>query len=90
MSDKKFKLAVIAGDGIGPEVVKQGLRVLDLVASKYQTTFEKEEFDLKKEMGKKLTKVIPEMTPLFKEVKETDTDFIEKQISVYKSIIVTK
>ena len=29
---KNFNLAVIAGDGIGPEVVTEGLRVLDTVA----------------------------------------------------------
>ena len=28
---KSFNLAVIAGDGIGPEVVAEGLKVLDVV-----------------------------------------------------------
>ena len=32
-------LAVIAGDGIGPEVVKEGLKVLDVVAKKYGVEF---------------------------------------------------
>ena len=36
-----FNLAVIAGDGIGPEVVAQGLRVLDCVAAKHGATFNK-------------------------------------------------
>lgn len=31
-----MKLAVIPGDGIGPEVVKQGLKVLNAVAKKYK------------------------------------------------------
>ena len=43
---KKINLAVIAGDGIGPEVVAQGLRVLDKVAAKYDVTFAKTEYDL--------------------------------------------
>jgi 3-isopropylmalate dehydrogenase len=30
-----INLAVIAGDGIGPEVVTEGLKVLDVVAKKY-------------------------------------------------------
>ena len=30
---KNISLAVIAGDGIGPEVVAQGIRVLDKVAA---------------------------------------------------------
>lgn len=29
---KEFKLAVIGGDGIGPDVVAEGLKVLDAVA----------------------------------------------------------
>jgi 3-isopropylmalate dehydrogenase len=40
------KLAVIAGDGIGPEVVGEGLKVLEAVAAKYGTTFAKTEYDL--------------------------------------------
>jgi 3-isopropylmalate dehydrogenase len=43
---KNISLAVIAGDGIGPEVVAQGIRVLDKVADKYDTTFTKTEYDL--------------------------------------------
>jgi 3-isopropylmalate dehydrogenase len=43
---KKINLAVIAGDGIGPEVVTQGIRILDKVAAKYDTTFSKTEYDL--------------------------------------------
>ena len=43
---KKINLAVIAGDGIGPEVIGQGLRVLDKVAGKHGVTFEKTEYDL--------------------------------------------
>jgi 3-isopropylmalate dehydrogenase len=43
---KKINLAVIGGDGIGPEVVAQGIRVLDKVATKHGVTFEKTEYDL--------------------------------------------
>lgn len=35
-----IKLAVIPGDGIGPEVIEQTLRVLDKVGGKYGHTFE--------------------------------------------------
>ena len=35
-----IKLAVIPGDGIGPEVIEQTLRVLDKVGEKYGHTFE--------------------------------------------------
>ena len=43
---RTINLAVIAGDGIGPEVVEQGLRVLDAVGSKYDATFAKTSYDL--------------------------------------------
>ena len=33
---KKINLAVIAGDGIGPEVVAEGLKVLDVVGAKHE------------------------------------------------------
>ena len=38
---KTFKIAVLPGDGIGPEVMAQAIRVLDTVGSKFGATFEK-------------------------------------------------
>jgi len=35
----KAKIAVIAGDGIGPEVVAEGVRVLERVAQKFSHEF---------------------------------------------------
>lgn len=35
-----YKIAVVPGDGIGPEVVEQTLRVLDKIGDKYGHTFE--------------------------------------------------
>lgn len=43
---KNFNLAVIAGDGIGPEVVGEGLKVLDAVAKKYNLVFNKTNYEL--------------------------------------------
>jgi 3-isopropylmalate dehydrogenase len=43
---RTINLAVIAGDGIGPEVVNEGLKVLDVVGAKYDTTFAKTHYDL--------------------------------------------
>ena len=43
---KTINLAVIAGDGIGPEVVAEGLKVLDVVGAKYGVTFSKTSYDL--------------------------------------------
>lgn len=42
----EFRLAVIAGDGIGPEVVAEGLKVLDRACAKYGLRYSKKEFDL--------------------------------------------
>ncbi len=41
-----YRLAVIPGDGIGPEVVAEGLKVLDVVAAKHGLKFEKKEYEL--------------------------------------------
>lgn len=38
---KEFKLAVLPGDGIGPEVVVEALKVLDAVEQKFQVCFER-------------------------------------------------
>jgi len=46
MAAKEFNLAVIGGDGIGPEVVAEGLKVLDKVSAKYGHTFNKTFYDL--------------------------------------------
>ena len=36
-----FKVAVLPGDGIGPEVMAEALRVLDAVEAKYDVKFER-------------------------------------------------
>ena len=43
---KTINLAVIAGDGIGPEVINEGLKVLDTIAKKYGVEFKKTAYDL--------------------------------------------
>ena len=35
-----YKVGVIRGDGIGPEIVAEALKVLDKVAEKYNETFD--------------------------------------------------
>jgi len=37
---KHFKIAVLPGDGIGPEIIDSALKVLDVAAKKYGLTFE--------------------------------------------------
>ena len=43
---RSVRLAVIAGDGIGPEVVAEGLKVLDAVAPAYDVKVERTDYDL--------------------------------------------
>ena len=43
---RSFKLAVIGGDGIGPEVTAQALQVLETVAPAHDVTFDTTDFDL--------------------------------------------
>jgi len=55
-----YKLAVIPGDGIGPEVVVEGLKVLDVVAAKHGLTFEKTEYELGAKYWHKTGETLPE------------------------------
>ena len=34
-----YKIALIHGDGIGPEIVNEAIKVLDAIAKKYNHTF---------------------------------------------------
>jgi len=57
---KKINLAVIAGDGIGPEVIAQGIRVLDKVAAKHGVRFDKTEYDLGAAYWHRTGEVLPD------------------------------
>jgi 3-isopropylmalate dehydrogenase len=57
---KQYKLALIGGDGIGPEVVAEGVKVLDAVASKYAVSFEKKEFDLGARLWHRTGETLPD------------------------------
>ncbi len=45
MTTNKIKIAVIPGDGIGKEVMPQGVRVLEAAASRYGLEFAFDGFD---------------------------------------------
>ncbi|MBM3722273.1 MAG: 3-isopropylmalate dehydrogenase [Actinobacteria bacterium] len=65
-----FKLAVIPGDGIGPEVVAEGLRVLAAVEKKYGLSFNKKEFELGARLWHKSGETLP--APILEELKAFD------------------
>ena len=43
--DKIYKIAVIPGDGTGPEVVREGLKVLEAASKKFNFKFQTQTFD---------------------------------------------
>lgn len=53
-----YKIAVIPGDGTGPEVVNEGLKVLNLIAKKFNKEFSFENFDFGGERYLKTGKTI--------------------------------
>ena len=57
---KTFKLAVIPGDGIGKEVVPEGLRVLEAVAAQFDIRFEYKQFDWSCQTYKATGRMMPE------------------------------
>ena len=65
-----YKLAVIGGDGIGPEVVSEGLKVLDAISQKYKLTFTKKEFELGARLWHKTGETLPDST--LNELKDYD------------------
>lgn len=46
MTDRDYKIAVLPGDGIGPEVMAQAHKVLDAIEQKHGIRFNREEHDV--------------------------------------------
>ena len=55
-----YKIAVLPGDGTGPEVVAEGIKVLDAVAEKMGIKYEKVTYDLGGERYKKTGEILPD------------------------------
>lgn len=68
VNNSKPTLAVIGGDGIGPEVVAEGLKVLDAVAG--PDAFEKVDYDLGAERWLRTGEVLPDS--VVEELKQAD------------------
>lgn len=56
----KYKIAVIPGDGTGPEVIREGLKVLEAVSQKFNFSYEKVIYDLGAERYLKTGEVLPD------------------------------
>ncbi len=59
MATNAYKIAVIPGDGIGKEVVPEGLRVLDAVAAKFGLSFQYTHLDWSCEQYKATGTIMP-------------------------------
>ncbi len=57
---KTYKIAVLRGDGIGPEVVREGLKVLDVVSKREKFSLDLAEFDLGGERYLRTGEVLPD------------------------------
>ena len=69
-----YKIAVLPGDGTGPEVVQEGLKVLDAVAEKTGFKYEKVMYDLGGERYKKTGEILPES--VLDELKTVDAIYL--------------
>lgn len=56
---KTYKIATIPGDGTGPEVVREGLKVMEAVASKFDFKYETTNFDFGGERYLRTGEVLP-------------------------------
>ena len=69
-----YKVAVIGGDGTGPEVVREGLKVLHAVAKKHDFKLEFVNYDLGGERYKKTGEILPDT--VLDELRGTDAIFL--------------
>ncbi|MCY4097095.1 MAG: tartrate dehydrogenase [Rhodospirillales bacterium] len=60
MTSKRYRIAVIPGDGIGREVVPEGMRVMDAAASRYGFGFEWDSFTWSCETYHSTGRMMPE------------------------------
>ncbi|MBU1871815.1 MAG: 3-isopropylmalate dehydrogenase [Candidatus Omnitrophica bacterium] len=59
--DKAYKIAVIPGDGTGPEVAREGLKVLEAVSKKYNFKYQTKIFDFGGERYLKTGKTVEDI-----------------------------
>ncbi len=69
-----YKIAVIPGDGVGPEIIKEGLKVLKAVAKKENIKFEFINYDFGGNRYLKTGEVLPDSA--LEEMKKTDAIYL--------------
>jgi len=71
---KSYNIAVIPGDGTGPEVVREGKKVLAAAAQKFGFTLNFEEFNFGGERYLKTGEILPDSVP--KQLRKFDSIFL--------------
>lgn len=71
---KTYNIAVIGGDGTGPEVVREGVKVLSAAASKYGFKLNYQDFDFGGERYLRTGEVLPDSATA--DLKKFDSIFL--------------
>ncbi len=74
MAKKIYKVAVIPGDGIGPEVIREGIKVLEAAASRSGFSFEWIHYDLGGERYLRTGETLP--SSVLEELKKVDAIYL--------------
>ncbi len=69
-----YRIAVIPGDGIGPEVVREGLKVLEAAAARTEVRYELEHYDLGGERYLRTGEALPD--PVLGELRGFDAIYL--------------
>ncbi|MDY6822799.1 MAG: 3-isopropylmalate dehydrogenase [Thermodesulfobacteriota bacterium] len=72
--EKQYNIALIPGDGTGPEVVDEGIKILDTAAEKYGFTLDYTRYDLGGEHYKKTGEILNDDT--IERLKTADSIFL--------------
>ena len=67
---KSYRIAVVAGDGTGPEVIREGIKVVEVAAKKWEFKINWVNYDLGGERFKRTGEILPD--GVLKELRETD------------------
>ena len=68
MGQRKYDIAVIAGDGTGPEIIGEGVKVVEAVSSKYDFQISFDRYDLGGEHYKKTGEILSD--EVFESIKD--------------------
>jgi 3-isopropylmalate dehydrogenase len=74
MAGKIYRIGVIGGDGTGPEVIREGLKVLGAASKKFGFTLERVDYDLGGERYKRTGEILPDS--VLAELKKLDAIYL--------------